>query len=169
MQISTTKTDAIVTVEESKLKEGIQIKYSTEISTSPSTLFVLDENIIGTKGNFNVKYNLIDGPKHGGLIMQMPEGKKFDKNIKKGLGPLRNMLPSNVFVSNFRQSDVNDGNIQYLHSGNSQTQEDELMFNITVHAITLGPFKIRIRISDPVMVRMDIRAIEHTLRNFRFP
>uniref|UniRef100_A0A914CIW4 Chondroitin sulfate proteoglycan 4 n=1 Tax=Acrobeloides nanus TaxID=290746 RepID=A0A914CIW4_9BILA len=134
--------EANILIEESPSSEGIQLRYTSEVSTSPSSLIVFDSNILGTKGGANVKYTVVDSPKHGGLVMQMPEGR------------LRSILPSNIFVSGFKQIDIDEGRVQYLHSGNGTSLEDEISFNVTISFLTMGPFKISIRIIDTVQTTL---------------
>jgi hypothetical protein len=69
------------------------------------------------------------------------------------LGRLRSILPSNIFVSGFKQIDIDEARVQYLHSGNGTSLEDEISFNVTISFLTMGPFKISIRIIDTVQVR----------------
>jgi hypothetical protein len=74
LRIGEMTSEANILIEESPSSEGIQLRYTSEVSTSPSSLIVFDSNILGTKGGANVKYTVVDSPKHGGLVMQMPEG-----------------------------------------------------------------------------------------------
>lgn len=158
---------------------GISFRIEPQLRLAPSSVLSLNASVLRAQGSeaADAKFLLVQQPKHGAIVLHMPEGKDISCSfhvqtllhlwLKRealflflfpwtmlaepyNLGKRKSTRPSNNFVMGFRQSELDAGNLQYLHSGTLGTSTDSFAVNISIptRGLLLGPVRFTIAIPD---------------------